>query len=221
MGQIADRETAGHDLAEAIHRQVTHLTHGVVLAIPRGGVVVGAAIAEDLGLPLWPLITKKIGAPGDPEYAIGAVMPDGTPMLAPASARWQAGELAPVVQAALANVRAYQHALLGELSLPALTGTTIILVDDGIATGATVQAALDWLTRQKPDRIILAVPVIAADTADRLRPNVDHLIALLTPINLETIGTWYDDFQEVSTATAKRLLDAQPDGPAPVARQST
>jgi predicted phosphoribosyltransferase len=197
-----DRADAGRRLAarlrEAGHGSVPDPV--VVLAIPRGGVVVGAEVARALGARLDVVICRKIGAPWNAEMAIGAVAPDGTVVLSshghqvdPAYVQTAAAREAAVIRERQERYRA------GREAAP-VGGRVAIVVDDGIATGLTVQAALQWLRGQNPARLVLAVPVAPPDAVERLRPLADDLVCLSTPEWFHAVGQFYRNFDQVSDA---------------------
>lgn len=206
MDRFANRVTAGRFLGQVLAEKYPQLANGCVLAIPRGGVVVGAEVARILKLPLHALVTKKIGAPGNPEYAIGAVGPDETLILdQTALSLWSKNDIKQSIRDAQAKVRAYLRTFSSG-RLPDVRQKTVIVVDDGIATGRTIELALRWLKTQKPARIILAVPVAPPDTLARLQPLVDDAVVLIIPDYLSAIGQFYDDFTPVSDDEVKKLL---------------
>jgi putative phosphoribosyl transferase len=181
----------------------------VVLGLPRGGVVPAAEIADALSLPLDVIVSRKIGAPGNPELAIGAVAEGGEPYL---DARLAA--LTGASEAYVAEETARQRleidrrrALFREgRPLALLPRTTVILVDDGIATGATVIAAVRALRQQRVDRLVLAVPVAPPDTVARLRDLVDEVVVLSTPEDFGAVGSFYEDFRQVTDDEAAALV---------------
>jgi putative phosphoribosyl transferase len=199
---LADRRSAGLALAQALLRDRPP-GPVVVLALPRGGVPIGAEIARALDATLDLLLVRKIGAPWQPELAVAALV-DGSPPDIVVDAELMA--LAGVDQAyveAQAQIeqqeierrrRAY---LAGRAPLP-LQGATVILVDDGIATGTTARAALKALRRRQPARLVLAVPVGPRDTLAALLKEVDDLVCLAEPEPFHAIGLHYDDFHQVS-----------------------
>ena len=159
---FTDRADAGRQVAEEFRGTVLG-DDAVVLGIPRGGVIVAAEVARSLGLPLDVAVAAKVGAPGNPEYAIGAVAADGEVTANP-GAGYSAAEVRAHSQAAFAKVRA-QLAMWREGREPLLiAGRTVLLVDDGLATGLTAIAAAEWLRRQGAGRVVVAVPVAPPDT---------------------------------------------------------
>lgn len=177
----------------------------VVLGIPRGGVVVAAKVAEKLGLPLDIVATAKVGAPGNPEYAAGAVAADGEVLanerggFSAEQTRAIAGPALEKVQREIARFREGRPAL-------ALSGRTVIVVDDGIATGLTARAAVEYVRRQGPLRIVLAVPVIAPEAFRALAPLVDALIVEETPSSFWAVGEFYQVFGQTEDAEVEALL---------------
>jgi putative phosphoribosyl transferase len=184
----------------------------VVLAIPRGGVVIGKIISRVLNCPLDVLITRKIGAPGNPELAVGAVGPLGIRIV-----NW---ELAKKVGADQNYLKAQIENLKKEIKereekfrkgKPELkiAGKNVILTDDGIATGATIEAAIAWLKSQKVKRIILAVPVAPSGVIEKLKPLVDELIVLEEPEFFAAVGQFYREFEQVKDEEVAKILNSK------------
>jgi len=177
-----DRVDAGERLAAALQRY-RDAPDTVVLGIPRGGVVVAKAIAVELYLPLSICPVRKLGAPGNSELAIGAVDDDGVLVFDRKLSRHIGltdEDLARAAERQRAELRAWLSAL-GAGTLPALDGRTVILTDDGVATGYTAQAGVETVRRRGARRVVLAVPVAPPDTAEWLAPQVDEFICLATP----------------------------------------
>lgn len=206
-----DRTEAGRLLAQALRGHGDHDT--VVLALPRGGVPVATEVARALHAPLDLLLVRKIGAPGDPELAIGAVAEGRPPAIVvdEETLAWT-GESAAFVQRAaaaeLAEIARRRRVYLGDASPIPVDGRTVVLVDDGLATGSTVRAALQALRSRRPARIVLAVPVAPAETVVSLRSLVDELVCLQEPAIFHGVGAHYDDFHQVSDAEVIALLEA-------------
>ncbi len=204
-----DRIDAGRQLARALLAKT--LPDPVVLALPRGGVPVAAEVARALKAPLDLLLVRKIGAPHQPELALAAVAEGGalainedvleavgaSPAYVEQQARAQAQEIA----------RRRSLYVGGRVPVP-VAGRSAIVVDDGIATGATMRAALRLLRERAPARIVLAVPVAPPDTIESMRPLVDDLVCLDTPAYFHAVGAHYVDFDQVDDATVTRLLGA-------------
>ncbi len=204
-----DRSEAGRRLAE----RLMHLAGAspVVLALPRGGVPVGFEIARALEAPLDLVLVRKIGAPFQPELALGAVVDGGraeTVLNEDLVREFQIpeGYLAQEGARQLEEIERRRELYLAGRARVPLEGRTAIVVDDGIATGATMEAALRATRRADPDRLVLAVPVAPADTLERLRPEVDELVCLATPRLFGAIGAFYDDFRQLTDEQVVDLL---------------
>ncbi|MDO8360075.1 MAG: phosphoribosyltransferase family protein [Devosia sp.] len=198
---FADRREAGQLLAQALHGY--KLQQPVILALPRGGVPVAAEVATALGAPLDLLIVRKIGAPSFPELAMGAVVDGETPIVVRNEAVIVAEGVAEAdflaaEQRELAEIRRRRDRYIGDRPHPPLSGRTVIVIDDGIATGATVRAAIRALRQAHPKRIVVAVPVAAADTLIDLRREADEVVCLEAPEAMGAIGYYYRDFAQVS-----------------------
>ena len=203
-----DRIDAGERLAEALKAQAGPGT--VILAIPRGGVVVGEVIARTLGVPLDVVVPRKVGAPGNAELGIGAVAP-GVRVLDPwlierlgVSEEYLEREIAAQEAETIRRLEAYRA---GRPPVD-LHGRTAIVVDDGVATGGTAVAALRWARAQGAATVVLAVPVAPPQTLQRLRREADEVVALETPEPFFAVGEWYRSFdqtsdEEVITALAR------------------
>jgi len=199
---------------EAAKRLAKELTeyrekNPVVLAIPRGGVVVAYEVAKALNAPLDLIIPRKIGAPGNPELAIGAVTEDGTTILNQhlvaelgISKEYIELEKEEQIQEIRRRIRVYRE----DAPPQSLEGKTIILVDDGIATGATMKAAIHSIRKQRPSAIVVATPVGPPDTVEELRREVDRLVCLIVFEPFFAIGQFYEDFSQVNDDEVIRLL---------------
>jgi putative phosphoribosyl transferase len=183
----------------------------VVLAIPRGGVVVGYEVAAALGAPLDVIIPRKLGAPNQPELAVGAVAGDSIVVLD----RKTIGYLGVPSEYIEAEVERQREEIARRRKLyrddkpfPSLEGKTVILVDDGIATGATITAAAREVRAHNPAKLVLAVPVAPPETVDRLSREVDDLVVLETPEPFFSVGSWYYQFEQTSDEQVMALLEA-------------
>lgn len=203
-----DRADAGRQLAEQL-REYANRSDVVVLGLPRGGVPVAFEVASRLGAPLDVFLVRKLGVPGHSELAMGAIAPGGIEILnhdliddlgiSPAS-------VAQVAASERLELERRNRVFRGDRATPELTSKTAILVDDGLATGATMQAAVTALRRMGPAAIVVAVPVGAPDTCDRLRPLADRLICLTTPSSFSAVGQWYENFSQTTDNEVKQLL---------------
>ena len=204
---FADRRDAGRRLAKALaHRE---LADPLVLALPRGGVPVGCEIARAMGAELDVLLVRKIGAPRDPELGLGALV-DGDPPQLVLNA-----DLVRALAPKAGHIEAERKRQATEIERrrglygaghAAVEGRNVILVDDGIATGGTVRAALAGLARRRPARVVLAVPVASQETIEQLRPLCDDLICLATPELFRAVGEHYDDFTQTTDEEVVSLL---------------
>jgi putative phosphoribosyl transferase len=214
-GRFADRRDAGRQLAA----ELTSLAgeRVVVVALPRGGVPVAREIAEALDAPLEILAVRKLGAPHNPEYGIGAVAEDGTCVIdaeAVGGLGISNGELEAIVAAESAELTRRVAAYRGERPPPDLEGRTVVIVDDGVATGLTDLTGLRAARRMGPRRLILAVPVCSPDALRRLRVEADEVVCLLVPQRMYGVGQWYRDFSQVSDEEVIRDLQHRADAPA-------
>ena len=195
---FADRIHAGERLAKDLADLAG--SDCVVLAIPRGGVIVGEVIARELGAPLDVVVPRKIGAPGNPELAIGAVAP-GIRVLDPrmigalgVTDRYLEREIAQQE----AEIERRQHAYRGGRPPQPVEGRVAIVVDDGVATGSTAVAALRWARERGAERVVLAVPVAPPQSLERLRAEADEVVVLETPQPFLAVGEWYRDFDQTT-----------------------
>ena len=203
-----DREQAGKALAAALKGLAGEEV--VVLAIPRGGVVVASEVAKSLGAPLDVIITRKIGAPGEPEYALGAVTQGGEVILDE-----NAVEMLHVTEEYLDKEAANQweevkdrvKRFRGDRPFPSLKGKVVVIVDDGIATGNTVFAALRSVKVQGPKSVVVAVPVGPSETIAKLASEADKVVCLETPEPFFAIGQFYADFPQVEDDEVRRILE--------------
>ncbi|WP_265502869.1 phosphoribosyltransferase [Paracoccus beibuensis] len=214
LERFPDRTEAGRALARQLSEYADQ--DCVVMALPRGGVPVGLEVANALSAPLELLLVRKIGAPNHPEYAIGAVVDGADPQVVmneglPPALAAPAGYVETEVQRLLEEIERRRQLYLGGRTPIPVAGKAVIVVDDGIATGATARVAIAALSRHKPSSVILAVPVAAEDALDKLRPAVDRILCLLMPSPFQSVGQHYLDFEQVSdqeVITALRSREA-------------
>ena len=208
-----NREDAGRRLADRL-RQYQAQPETVILGIPRGGLVVGRAVADALNLPLGVCAVHKLGAPGNPELAIGAVDDESGIVSDPRLIR-RLG-ISPVevaTEAALQRdrLRAWVQQF-GRSATGLEKDQTVILVDDGIATGATAQAGIQAARRREARRIVLAVPVAPRESLATLRSMVDELVCLATPEPFYAVGNFFEEWPQVTDAEVRSLLASRPSG---------
>jgi len=204
-----DRKDAGIQLASRL-KDYKDREGVIVLALPRGGVVTGYEVSSYLSCPLDVFIVRKIGFPGEPEFAIGAVSETGTVVLNESvvsmyqiSEKYIKDEIARQKKEIERRVSAYR----GGKKMPEIKGKTIILVDDGVATGATIKAAISALKMEKIEKLVVALPISPPETADKLRQMVDEFICLETPDDFMAVGSYYQDFTQVNDEEVIEILE--------------
>lgn len=203
-----DRVTAGRELADALSHYAGR-GDVIVLGLPRGGVPVALQVAEILGVSLDLMLVRKLGLPGHKELAMGAIATGGSSVLNEDVVRYY-NISAEVIEAATAEERQElqrrERLYRGERPVPELRDRCVILVDDGLATGATMRAAVLALRQQAPAQIVVAVPVAPPDTVALLRAIVDEIVCLATPEPFWGVGRWYQDFAQTTDAEVRELL---------------
>lgn len=212
-----DRRDGGRMLARSLEHYREQSP--VIFALPRGGVPVAYEVARALDAPLDVLVARKLGAPDQPEFGIGAVAPGGVRVLNEDAVR-RLGipeeYLGRITAQETAEVERRLRHFRGDLPETPVAGRTAILVDDGLATGVTARAGIEALRLKGPGRLVLAAPVCAAQTAEHLRPEVDDLVCLMCPPDLGAIGFWYADFDQTADEEVVNLLEeARQRGPDP------
>lgn len=206
--RFRDRAHAGRVLARALSAYAGR-DDVVVLALPRGGVPVAAELARALGAQFDVFVVRKLGLPGHEELAMGAVAPGGVLVLDNRLVRGLGipdEVLKETVEKELRELERREAAYRAGRRPPDLEGKTVILVDDGLATGATMRAAALALRKYKPARVVVAVPVASAETCDEFRADVDEIVCALTPSPFHAVGLWYDDFSQTSDEEVRELL---------------
>ena len=203
-----DRADAGRTLATGL-AEYGGRPDLVVLALPRGGVPVGYEVARSLGAPLDIFLVRKLGVPGHEELAMGAIASGGVRVLNPGVV--QALEIPEqviedVAAAELRELERRERAYRADRPPPDVRGKTVILVDDGLATGSTMRAAATALRQQRPARIVIGVPVSTPETCDQFREEVDDIVCAITPEVLFGVGAWYQDFSQTTDDEVRELL---------------
>jgi predicted phosphoribosyltransferase len=204
-----DRTEAGKYLAA----QLAHYANRddvLVLALPRGGVPVAFEVAKALRAPLDIFLVRKLGVPGHEELAMGAIATGGVRVLNEDAVKYlgiPAGVIDSVAANELKELERRERAYRGDRPEPDVRGKTVILVDDGLATGSTMRAAAAALRQQNPARIVVAVPVSAPQTCDEYRMGVDEIICAMTPEPFFGVGQWYRDFSQTTDEEVRELLE--------------
>ncbi len=209
--QFRDRFQAGELLGELLHRELGKIDDGIVLGLPRGGVPVAAAVARQLGLPLDVYLVRKLGVPGHEEYAMGAIASGGIRVLnedAVHSLGIDKATIDRVAERELVELARREIAYRGTRSALDLEGKDVILVDDGIATGASMRAAVEAVRSAKPGSITVAIPVAPLSTIKTLAETADRVVAIETPDPFYAVGWHYIDFTQTTDDEVRRLLEA-------------
>jgi len=208
-GQVfANRREAGAVLAAQLER---YKDRGdvVVLALPRGGVPVGYEVAKALRAPLDVFVVRKLGVPGHRELAMGAIGPGGVQVLNRSIVDWYRIPPRAIEQTAreeLAELERREHAYRGARAPLEVAGKTVILVDDGLATGSTMKAAVQAVRELGPARVVVAVPTGAAETCASMRRLADEVVCARSPEDFSAVGQWYADFSQTSDSEVRELL---------------
>jgi predicted phosphoribosyltransferase len=206
--RFPNRTIAGRALALALDHYAGR-EDAVVLALPRGGVPAGREIALRLRIPLDIIIVRKLGLPGQPEVAMGAIAGGGFRTMNPgivATAGITNDELNSVIQSEQSELERREHLYRGGRPPADLKGRAVILVDDGIATGATMRVAMQAVRHAGAARLIVATPVVHPAMLEELRGEADEVVALFTPGDLHSIGQWYDDFPQLTDEEVRAML---------------
>lgn len=208
MKRFRDRVEAGRILAERLEEYAGR-ADVIVLALPRGGVPVGFEVAWQLGVPLDVFLVRKLGVPGREELAFGAIASGGATVLneeVVASLGIDGETIAAVARREQAELERREEAYRGTRAPPDVAGKVVLLVDDGLATGASMRAAVKALRHLGPERIVVAVPTAARQTCEDFRPDVDDIVCAMTPEPFLAVGMWYQDFSETTDDDVRALL---------------
>lgn len=215
--RFANREQAGRALGQEVARRIGKRAGAIVLALPRGGLPVGFEVAQAIDAPLDVFIVRKLGVPGHEELAMGAIASGGVRVLNEEVLRYMPLPTS-VIDAVAAReqqeLERREHSYRGNRPSLDVEGHTVIVVDDGLATGSTMRAAVRALRKMRPRAVVVAVPVAAASTCAELRAEVDEMICLRTPEPFQAVGLWYDDFTQTTDEDVQELLDRAAASPA-------
>lgn len=209
MERFLDRREAGRQLARILAKYADR-PDVMVLALPRGGVPVAYEVALALKAPLDVLIVRKLGLPGHEELAIGAIASGGIRIVNEDILRALSVEPAVVNRVAereLEELQRRERHYRGDRPAPEIRDRTVILIDDGLATGASMLAAVHGLRARHPARIVVAVPAAAPPAVDLLEPEVDEVIYGIAPVQFEGVGKWYEDFSQTTDEEVQALLE--------------
>jgi len=207
--RFRDRAEAGRMLAHLL-AEYGNKKDVLVLALPRGGVPVAFEVAQALNAPLDVFVVRKLGVPDHEELAMGAIASGGVRVLNQKIVdrlRIPQGVINAVAKRETYELNRRELLYRNHRPPPKVRGRTVILVDDGIATGATMRAAVKALRHLRAGRIVVATPTVAWSTADQMRPEVDELVAVMTPADFAGVGEWYDDFSQTTDEEVQELLD--------------
>lgn len=208
--RFQDRRDAGRQLAAKLASYAGD-SGVLVLGLPRGGVPVAYEVARSLHAPLDVFVVRKLGVPGRRELAMGAIASGGMRVLNPdviEALGISPAAVESVADRELLELERQQQVYRGQDPLPELSGRTVIVVDDGLATGSTMRAAVGTLRQSDPARIVVAVPVAAAETARRLREVADSVVCLSAPPDFHAVSMWYEDFSQTSDEEVRNLLES-------------
>lgn len=209
---IHDRIAAGRALAALLVDRYRH-DDVIVLALPRGGVPVAAEIAAALHAPLDVLNIRKLGVPYQPELAMGAIASGGIRVLNPEVIRLvgiDRDAIEEIVSMETRELERRERLYRGDRARPALAHRSVIIVDDGVATGATMDAAVEAARQLGPARVVVAIPLAPPEVIERLEEHADEVVCLATPAPFFSIGQWYEDFRQVGDDEVRALLEGKP-----------
>ncbi|MFF9201897.1 phosphoribosyltransferase [Streptomyces sp. NPDC014986] len=210
-----DRRQAGRALAARLRerRDEGALPDPLVLGLPRGGVAVAAEVARALDAPLDVLVVRKVGAPFQEEFGVGAMAGDGVPVFDEATLRRLGlgeADLAPVVERERTELRRREQLYRRGRDAPEVRGRTVVVVDDGLATGSTARAALRALRSRAPGRLVLAAPVCSPEGAALMRSEADEVVCLHEPAAFMAVGQWYEEFDQLTDEDVLEALRRRP-----------
>ena len=214
--RLRDRREAGRLLAEQL-RGYAGREEVVVLALPRGGVPVACEISEALGAPLDVFLVRKLGVPGHEELALGAIATGGIRVVNRQlvdALRMTTDQIEAVAARELPELERRERLYRGDRPPPDVCGKTVVLVDDGLATGSSMSAAVLAVRQDDPAKVVVAVPVADPDVCEGFRGEADEVVCLMTPKLLRSVGSWYEDFDQTSDEEVRELLSKARSPPA-------
>lgn len=203
------REQAGRMVAERL-KAYANRSDVVVLALPRGGVPVGVEVAAALRAPLDVFVVRKLGTPGQPELAMGAIASGGVRVLNEDVVQvlnLTSDAIDRVAQVEQQELERRERLYRADRAFPGLANQVVILIDDGLATGSTMRAAVKAVRQHRPSKIVVAVPAGAADTCAEFRSEVDEIVCVIAPEAFQAVGTWYEEFPQISDEEVRHLLE--------------
>jgi putative phosphoribosyl transferase len=203
-----DRREAGRELGRHLQKYAGR-DDVIVLALPRGGVPVAYEVAEALGVPLDVFLVRKLGTPGHAELAMGAIASGGIRVLNDEVVHWlgiRPEQIEAVAQREQAELERRQREYSDGRSSPSLANKTVIIIDDGLATGSTMRAAVQAVKQQAPARVVVAVPVGAPDTCEEMMSTADEVVCGRMPVQFSAVGQWYRNFGQTSDEEVRALL---------------
>ena len=207
--RFRDRRDAGTQLAESLQHYASR-PDVIILALPRGGVPIAYEVATRLGLPLDIFVVRKLGLPGREEFAIGAIASGGARILNRDVIRFthlNDDDIASITAREQVELERRERTYRGALPFPDLRRKVAILVDDGLATGSSMKAAIAALQLKKTARVVVAVPVAPAETCEALRAIADEVVCARTPQHFQSVGQWYDNFGQTTDTEVHELLN--------------
>ncbi len=206
-----NRVEAGEKLAEALYDKYKD-TQPVILALPRGGVPVAGPVAKRLNAPLDVFVVRKLGVPGHEEYAMGAIATGGVRVLNESVMRQMMvteGDMLRVARQEEEEMHRRERAYRGTRPFPDLEGKTVIIVDDGLATGATIRAAVLGVKEFRPAKVVAAAPVGSVEACEELRETADEVVCLETPARFGGVGAWFEDFSQTTDEEVRSWLGVE------------
>lgn len=208
MNRFRDRADAGRYLAERLKKYAGD-NNTLVLGLPRGGVVVAFEVARGLGVPMDIFLVRKLGVPGYEELAVGAIASGGILEInqdVAQSIQISRARIEEIAAKETKELKRREQAYRGSRPPIKVEGRTIVIIDDGLATGATMRAAVEALRKQNPYKIVVAVPVASIEACNEFRTKVDEIVCGITPAYFNAVGAWYDDFGQTSDEEVVHLL---------------